>query len=371
MSNRSFPMCLTLARLSLAGWASALFCASAAIAQPEAPMLRVQDMPPRSQAKDLQFQPAPLTLAQEATPSAPPQTPSPQLSGSKRDGFYVSVSGDARFIGKATIQPVDASLTFNPGFGINAAVGYRFKNNLRVEGEFSYGSNPVDEVSLPGIPATTIGSTTTTVPLTLANPLTTPVPIPIPGVGTIPAGTTVPAGIVLNPGPPLTNANPIAVGPLTIPAGTDLSAIPGITTTGGGTTTTPITPPAIPAATVKVDGNITTLSGLFNLYYDIPTGSRFEPYVGGGVGVARASANDLSATYPGTTTSIGISGSTTVLVYQLRAGVAYLIDDQLSVNLGYRYFNVAKQSFDADPFGELEVDGLGVHNIELGLRYRF
>jgi opacity protein-like surface antigen len=365
VNQRAYPLLSAMVLSSLTLPIAALS------AQAQSSELRIKDLQQHTQAKDLYFQEQPLIFAQDAQPQTITTPSTPPTPSSKKDGFYVSVSGDARFIRKARIEPVDASLTFSPGFGINAAVGYRFKNNLRLEGEFSYGSNNVDEARLPEIPPTTLGTVTTNVPLTIANPITTPIPIVIPGIGTIPAGSTIPAGVVLNPGPPITTANAVTVAGFTIPAGTNLSAIPGLTTTGGGTTTTTITSPAIPAATVKVDGKISTLSGLLNLYYDIPTGSRFEPYIGGGIGVSRASADNLSATYPGTTVGFGISGSTTAFVYQLRAGVAYNIDNNFSATLGYRYFNIAKQSFDADPFGELDVDGLGVHNIELGLRYRF
>ncbi len=338
----------------------------------QATVTRIQDIQHNKQAAELQGPIEPILAQQETTEPEATTTPEVATTVRPRDGFYFSVSGDARFVTKTTISPVDADISLSPGFGINSAIGYRFKNNLRVEGEFSYGSNNVDEVRLPTIPGTTTTVTNPAIPLTIANPITTPVPIAVPGFGTIPAGTTIPAGVVLNPGPPLTNATPINLGVFTIPAGTDLSALPGITTTGGvpGSTTT-IRTPDIPATTLKVDGKITTISGLVNLYYDIPTGTRFEPYVGGGVGLSGARADNLSASYPGTTISYDISGGSTVFVYQLRAGVAYQVSDNSSVALGYRYFNVAKQSFDVAPLGELEVDGLGVHNIELGFRYFF
>jgi opacity protein-like surface antigen len=344
---------------------------SAAVAESEA--IHIRDVPQPNQAKDLLPSSPPALLAQEvvgqSAPSDSAKLPPPEPA---KPGFYVSVSGDARFIRKATLDPINSSLSFSPGFGINTAVGYRFKNNLRLEGEFSYGSNDVDEAQLPDIPATTT-TQTQNVPLTLATPITTPFPIPIPGVGTIPAGTLVPAGFVFNPGPPLTNATTTTIGPFTIPAGTDLSVVAGLLPlTGGGTTTTTVVlTPAIPAAKVKVSGRVTTLSGLLNVYYDFPTGSRFVPYIGGGVGVTRASAENLSATYPGTPFSVKISGSAAAFVYQLRAGFAYHFDAKTALTFGYRYFNVAKQSFDLDPVGEVDVDGLDVHNIEVGLRYRF
>lgn len=304
----------------------------------------------------------------------------PRSGEPSKAGFYGAISGDARFLNETTVEPIDVNLDFDTGYGVNAALGYRFRNNLRVEGQFSYGSNEIGEVGLPGIPP---GTTTVTnnvitpaVPLTTASPISTPVNIPVPNVGIIPAGTTIPAGVVLNPGPPITNAAAITSGPLTVPAGTNLSVIPGLATIGGTPetttpTTTTVTTPEVPPTTVEARGKITTLSGLLNLYYDFPVSSNFEPYIGAGIGVSRASAEDVVANSPGTDLTVRLDGSSTVLVYQLMAGVAYYFSPRTALTLGYRYFNVAKQSFDSDQVGEVKADGFGVHNIELGLRFGF
>ncbi len=350
--------------------------------------LRLQDLPYRQfQAKDLQ---PILAQTEPATPPEPQYQQVPTINQklltllepetSFQEGFYGSISGDARFLNQTTVEPVGIGLDFNTGYGVNAALGYRFRNHLRLEAEFSYGSNDIAAVGLPGIPSTTTtittDVTTPAIPLTIAAPITTPVPIAVPGIGIIPAGTGIPAGVVLNPGPPLTNAQPITVGPVTIPAGTNLSVIPGLDITGGvPATTTPVTTtattPEVPATTVEARGKITTLSGLLNLYYDFSTNSRFEPYIGGGIGASRAAAENVTATYPGINISEEITGSSTILVYQLMAGVAYNIDSRIAITLGYRYFNVARQSFNLQSVGEVKADGLGIHNIELGLRYWF
>lgn len=301
-------------------------------------------------------------------------------SGTSKAGFYGSISGDARFLSETTVEPIDVNLDFDTGYGVNAGLGYRFRNNLRIEGQFSYGSNEIGEVGLPGTaPVTTTVTNnviTPAVPLTIGAPISTPVNITVPNLGTIPAGTTIPAGVVLNPGPPITNASAINVGSFTVPAGTNLSVVPGLTTIGGTPetttpTTTTVTTPEVPPTTVEARGKITTLSGLLNLYYDFPVSSNFEPYIGAGIGVSRASAEDVVATSPGTDLSVRLDGSSTVLVYQLMAGVAYYLSPRTALTLGYRYFNVAKQSFDSDPIGEVEADGFGIHNIELGLRFGF
>lgn len=295
-------------------------------------------------------------------------------------GFYGSISGDARFLNETNVEPIDVNLDFDTGFGVNAALGYRFRNNLRVEGQFSYGSNEIGEIGLPGIaPVTTTVTNNVTipaVPLTLASPISTPIGITIPNVGTIPAGTTIPAGVVLNSGPPITTASDINVGTFTVPAGTNLSFIPGLTTIGGTPQatipeTTIVTTPEVLPTTVEASGKLATLSGLLNLYYDFPLSPSFEPYIGAGIGVSRASAENVVITSPGTVLNFRLDGSSTILVYQLMAGVAYYFSPKTALTLGYRYFNVAQQSFDSEEIGEVRADGLGIHNIEVGLRFLF
>ncbi len=298
-----------------------------------------------------------------------------------RVGFYGSVSGDARFFNNVTINSTILStgigIEVEPGFGINAAAGYKFENNLRLEGQFAYGRNEIGEVSLPGVAAVTQN---VNVPVTIPNNITVPAVLPQPlviGGVNIPAGTVLPtAGVVLNPGNTLATAVPIPGTGLAIPAGTPIDVNDpalqafGLQTTGGGTTTNVVTP-AIPAATVEASGSISTTSLLFNAYYDIETESNFEPYLGAGIGVSWASANDLSATYPGTNTSFAIDDTAFGIVYQFMGGVAYYFNPQTAVTVGYRYLGVPERSFDSGTLGELTFDGLGVHNLEVGVRYMF
>lgn len=372
--NKLLPICCRVA---------AIVVLSASEAAAQISRVQAQDFPAQQfQAKDLQPLVAQTELSSPTPKSEPTPTPSvlEERQEPSKAGFYGSISGDVRFFNDTTVEPIGVSLDFDTGYGVNAALGYRFRNNLRLEGQFSYGSNEVGEIGLPGIAPVTTTLTnninTPAVPLTSGAPISTPVAITIPNLGTIPAGTTIPAGIVLNPGPPITNASAINVGPVTIPAGTNLSGIPGLTTTGGTPeTTTPVTTtvttPELPPTTVEARGRITTLSGLLNLYYDFPVSSNFEPYIGAGIGVSRASAEDVVATYPGIDRSVRLDDSSTVFVYQLMAGVAYYFNQRSALTLGYRYFNVPQQSFDVNPGGEVEADGLGIHNIEVGLRFGF
>ncbi|MDY7012332.1 MAG: outer membrane beta-barrel protein [Cyanobacteriota bacterium] len=307
------------------------------------------------------------------------QTPTDELTteppaiGPVREGFYGALSADWRFLNAVdlvgvniptvgAIDPIEAE--FNSGFGINGSLGYKFPGNIRVEGQISYGRNAIGDVNLPGVPAA------------FGTPVTTPLTI-APGT-IIPAGTTVGTfvlpvdvnvgGIALNPGTPPTLAQDVTVPGLGIvPVGTP---VPAGTPTAGGTTTTPLIRPEIPAATVDASGSISTLSGLFNVYYDLETRSNWQPYLGGGIGVSQFSANNLSVSYPGTTLSASVDDSTLGLVYQLMAGVAYYFNPKTAVTVGYRYFDTFETSFDT-PLGEVNLEGVGIHNLEVGLRYFF
>ncbi len=78
----------------------------------------------------------------------------------------------------------------------------------------------------------------------------------------------------------------------------------------------------------------------------------------------------MSISYPGTTFTATVDDSTLGFVYQLMAGVGYYFNPQTAVTLGYRYFNTFNTSFDT-PLGEVNLEGVGIHNLEVGVRYFF
>lgn len=92
------------------------------------------------------------------------------------------------------------------------------------------------------------------------------------------------------------------------------------------------------------DMSITTVLG--NLYFDVPTGTAFTPYVGAGLGYGWASidnANDKDG-----------------LAYGLMAGVGVDLSDNLTIDLGYRLRDVVTSG--SDPMD---------HQILTGFRFEF
>jgi opacity protein-like surface antigen len=104
-----------------------------------------------------------------------------------------------------------------------------------------------------------------------------------------------------------------------------------------------------------IDGDISSLSGMGNAYYDFSTEGSFSPYIGAGLGFANIEA-DLD----------GIdSEDDTVFAYQFILGGSFASSETLSVDLQYRYFATDDPDFDG-----LDAE-YSTHNLMIGLRQSF
>ncbi|MEM9769899.1 MAG: outer membrane beta-barrel protein [Cyanobacteria bacterium P01_D01_bin.71] len=119
----------------------------------------------------------------------------------------------------------------------------------------------------------------------------------------------------------------------------------------------------------STDGSIDNWQFLVNGYYDIPTNSRFRPYIGGGIGLAIVSADDISATVP-SLGELSIDDSSSSFVFQIKGGVGYDITDDLNAFLGYRLLGIPGQSFEVFDT-DLDADTVFIHSLQLGARYEF
>lgn len=130
----------------------------------------------------------------------------------------------------------------------------------------------------------------------------------------------------------------------------------GGSATIGGTT--------LSGSTGNVDGDVSTFSGLANAWVDYTIG-RFTPYVGGGIGLASVSVNDVSI--------LGVDAvddSDTVFAYQLGTGIAYSLTSNASLTLDYRYFATADPEFTDTAGGDFEAE-IGSHSVLAGVRFGF
>lgn len=113
--------------------------------------------------------------------------------------------------------------------------------------------------------------------------------------------------------------------------------------------------------TVSGTGDITILSLLINGFLDIKTDWGISPYIGGGIGYAKIDIDNVSVA------GISISGNDDEFVWawQVSAGVGYPINDKVTVDLGYRYFETQKPDFSGV---RAECD---TNSFMAGIRYAF
>jgi opacity protein-like surface antigen len=123
-------------------------------------------------------------------------------------------------------------------------------------------------------------------------------------------------------------------------------------------------------ASLQGEGDVSALSAMANLYFDpaFQLGP-FQPYIGAGAGISRFKAKDVEA--------VGIAGlgpvsaSETGFAYQFMAGAGWAISEQATLTAGYRYFATPGIETSIDPLGSVEIDGLSLHSVEVGIRSRF
>jgi opacity protein-like surface antigen len=115
----------------------------------------------------------------------------------------------------------------------------------------------------------------------------------------------------------------------------------------------------------KGDGKVTADSLLVNFFAVYRNKSRWSPYLGVGIGVARMEAADLKeAGFPLS------NSSANVFAYQAGTGVDFALTKRLSLDLGYRFFGSTKPKF-TDVNGHKFGMEYFSHNAILGLRIGF
>jgi len=124
--------------------------------------------------------------------------------------------------------------------------------------------------------------------------------------------------------------------------------------------------------TVEAEGDVSAMFLLANLWVDLPLGDAFRPYVGGGIGVGRLSA-DIIFTTSGYDYTF-LDESDWGFAYQLGAGVAFDIMPNIALDVGYRFKGINAELEVADDYFLPPIDKSDVdyrsHNVILGLRWR-
>lgn len=118
----------------------------------------------------------------------------------------------------------------------------------------------------------------------------------------------------------------------------------------------------------RVDAALETTPFLVNAYVDFRNPSRVTPYLTAGVGFAHICFD---------TGDYDDDESDTVFAWQVGAGAAFQINNHLSVDVKYRYFNTEDMSYnnhyrDGSWYQNVHFDGnYASHSILAGVRYNF
>ncbi|WP_185805713.1 outer membrane protein [Chlorobium phaeovibrioides] len=108
----------------------------------------------------------------------------------------------------------------------------------------------------------------------------------------------------------------------------------------------------------KWDGlEVSLLSFMANGYADFKMDGGISPYLMGGLGFATVDVSDSS-----------VSADVTPFAWQLGAGVGVPATDNITVDLGYRYFSTADVDIDSTVYDSI---GFSTSKILLGMRYSF
>jgi outer membrane immunogenic protein len=94
----------------------------------------------------------------------------------------------------------------------------------------------------------------------------------------------------------------------------------------------------------KSTSTLNTHTVLVNAFYDIQTGTKFTPFVGGGVGVAINDTKTTASLLSGASAT-NYTNSRTEFAWTVGAGVNYAIDTHWSADLAYRYIDLGKVDF--------------------------
>jgi opacity protein-like surface antigen len=122
-----------------------------------------------------------------------------------------------------------------------------------------------------------------------------------------------------------------------------------------------------------IDGDVNALFALANLWVDIPIGTFFQPYAGGGIGFGRL---DIDVDANGHYGDFDLfDDDDWGFAWQVGFGAAFVMSDNIGIDIGYRYKRINNIEFGQDFFENVDVDDVDIdyssHNIIAGIRIGF
>ena len=120
----------------------------------------------------------------------------------------------------------------------------------------------------------------------------------------------------------------------------------------------------------KFKSTINNSTLMLNLFYDFHNDSDFTPYITAGAGIAFIYAKNVISNYQ---SYLSVNKNTTNFAWNLGAGIAYNVNENVAIDLGYRYINMGTVESQVYYKGEdIYIDNhLYNHEVALGVRFTF
>ncbi|MDA0241358.1 MAG: porin family protein, partial [Proteobacteria bacterium] len=112
-------------------------------------------------------------------------------------------------------------------------------------------------------------------------------------------------------------------------------------------------------------GDVKTWSAMINALYDFNVEGKWQPFVGVGAGIARV---DISSATPSAGT--GLNDADTAFAWQGMAGVAYAVNHNVKLTLGYRYFSAPDVEVSSSAGTGFDSE-YASHDVLFGVRFSF
>ena len=118
--------------------------------------------------------------------------------------------------------------------------------------------------------------------------------------------------------------------------------------------------------------DITAHSLMANAFFDFNNDSMFTPYIGAGLGLAYLDTTYRASIQNGTTATVTTNNDNWNFAWNVGAGVAYHLSDNMALDLGYRYVDLgtaeAGSAIVSNFTGSSSVD-YTAHEVNVGLRF--
>ncbi len=123
------------------------------------------------------------------------------------------------------------------------------------------------------------------------------------------------------------------------------------------------------AGSADTDARLTQVPFMANLRFQLPTGTPWTPYIGGGCGVTVNSLDFHQATVQG----VALNGNddATAFAYQAFAGIDYRLQPRMDISVGYEFLGEDRSEWDLQPTGTLILRHAYTHAIMASFTYRF